>query len=170
MHPAHIPLIAEIKPAVFRRSGHHRPCGGFLRDHHGSVVSACDQCVDMAEELNRLQIFVARQTGLAPTVPAAFHSPDTAWMPPHPHAVHPHDNARSRAERFAIRKFLTSCLAIIKNLCSPLRMLAFSRIRILIKRFAVKVRQTVRISRKMRRNPVQDDTDLVFVQIIDQST
>ena len=46
-------------------------------------------------------------------------------------------------------------------------MLTFSRIRVLIEASSVKLSQSVGIPRKMRRNPVQDNTDLMSVQVID---
>ena len=65
-----------------------------------------------------------------------------------------------------IRKFLYFCLAVIKDLGSPVRMLSLSRIRILIKAGAVKLSQSEGVSREMCRYPVEDDTNLMFMQII----
>ena len=47
-------------------------------------------------------------------------------------------------------------------------MLAFSGICILITAGSVKLRQSVGIFREMRRNPVKNDADLVFVEIVHQ--
>ena len=58
--------------------------------------------------------------------------------------------------------------AKIKDLGTPVRMLAFSGICILITAGSVKLRQSVGIFREMRRNPVKNDADLVFVEIVHQ--
>ena len=52
------------------------------------------------------------------------------------------------------QKVLDLILAIIKDLGTPLRMLALSRIRILIQGLTVEICQSMRILWKMRRNPV----------------
>ena len=56
---------------------------------------------------------------------------------------------------------------VVKDLGPPIRMLPFSGIRIFKSRRPVKIRQAMGISGEMRRNPVQDNADLVAVEIID---
>ena len=34
VHPTHIPFIVESQPAAEGGLAHHRPGGGFLRNHH----------------------------------------------------------------------------------------------------------------------------------------
>jgi len=58
--------------------------------------------------------------------------------------------------------------AVIKYLGSPVRMFAFSGIRVLVERFSVKVGQPVGVPWKMGWNPVQDHANSFFVKIIDQ--
>ncbi len=57
-------------------------------------------------------------------------------------------------------------LPVIKHLGAPVRMLPFPGVRILVQRLAVKIRQAVGISGEMSRNPVQNDADPLFVQVI----
>ena len=59
MHPAHIPLIAEIKSIILYRTGHLRPCCRFLRNHHCSRISSENDRINMFEKLNGLQIFIS---------------------------------------------------------------------------------------------------------------
>ena len=58
--------------------------------------------------------------------------------------------------------------AVIKNLGSPVGMLAQSRIRMLKNTLSVKSAKPMRIRRKMCRNPVQNHTDFIPMQFIHQ--
>ena len=57
-------------------------------------------------------------------------------------------------------------LFIVKDLGTPVWMLAFTRICILEERLSVKICQTVGIPREMGRNPVQNNADALFVHIV----
>ncbi len=59
-------------------------------------------------------------------------------------------------------------LRIIKYLRAPVRMLADSRIGMLKDTLSVKTPKPVRVSRKMRRNPVKDNTYFILMQLVDQ--
>ena len=83
------------------------------------------------------------------------------------HAEPVHMKMLDPKQRIRNKEILHLRLAIVKDLCSPVRMLAFSRIRILKCGCAVKISQSVRVSRKMRGYPVKDHTDIVPVQVID---
>ena len=58
-------------------------------------------------------------------------------------------------------------LAIVEDLRAPVRMLPLLRIRIFISRCSVKIRKAVNIPWEMSRYPVQDNTDLIPVKLID---
>ena len=57
---------------------------------------------------------------------------------------------------------------IVENLSSPVRMLTFPGIRIFIQGLSVKIRQSMGISGKMSRYPVQDYANLIFMKVINQ--
>ena len=63
---------------------------------------------------------------------------------------------------------LNLALGIVEYFCSPLRMLAHSGIGIFKQCLAVKICQTMGILWKMGRYPVQNDTDLIAMQHVDQ--
>ena len=63
---------------------------------------------------------------------------------------------------------LNLVLGIVEYFCSPLRMLAHSGIGIFKQCLAVKICQTVGVLWKMGRYPVQNDTDLIAMQRVDQ--
>ena len=55
----------------------------------------------------------------------------------------------------------------VKHFCSPVRMFSKSWICIFIRRSSVKISKSMCILREMGRYPVQNDTDLISMQIID---
>ena len=57
-------------------------------------------------------------------------------------------------------------LFIIKDLGTPVRMLALARVCVLEERLSVKIREAVGIAREVGRNPVQNDTDAFFVHVV----
>lgn len=61
----------------------------------------------------------------------------------------------------------TSFFPKFKHFCSPVRMFSKSWICIFIRRSSVKISKSMCILREMGRYPVQNDTDLISMQIID---
>ena len=59
-------------------------------------------------------------------------------------------------------------LRIIKYLRAPVGVLADPRIGMLKNTLSVKTPKPVRVSRKMRRNPVKDNAYFILVQLVDQ--
>ena len=55
----------------------------------------------------------------------------------------------------------------VKHFCSPVRMFSKSWICIFIRRSSVKISKSMCVLREMGRYPVQNDTDLISMQIID---
>ena len=71
-------------------------------------------------------------------------------------------------QRVADEEVLHLILTVIEDLRAPVRMLALSRVRILIGRSAVEIRQSLRILWEVRRYPVEDHADTMLVKIIHQ--
>ena len=59
VHPSHVPLHAEAQSAHVGGPGDHGPGGGFLGDglHIGKAL--VDLLVELAQKVNRLQVFPA---------------------------------------------------------------------------------------------------------------
>ena len=57
---------------------------------------------------------------------------------------------------------------VIEYLGAPVRMFSLSRISIFIKRFAVKIGQSVGILREMGGNPVENHADALFMHVVDK--
>ena len=70
-------------------------------------------------------------------------------------------------QRIRNQKVSDFILPIIKYLGSPVRMLPLLRVGIFISRGTVKVGQSMDISGKMSRNPVQDHANLILMKVID---
>ena len=71
-------------------------------------------------------------------------------------------------KRICQHKVFHFIFAVIKDLRSPLRVLALSRVGVLIQRLAIKISKAVRIFREVCRYPVQNNTDFIFMQIINK--
>src|SRR5699024_9720091 len=71
-------------------------------------------------------------------------------------------------KRVGDQEILDLISSVIKDFGTPVRILPFSGICIFISRSAVKVSQSMGLPRTMRRHPVQDDANLVFMHIIDE--
>ena len=153
MHPAHVPLIAEIQSVILHRSGHLRPCGRFLCNHDSSRISSENQGIDMFKELDCLQVLIVAVlvrnplTGLLSVIEIQHGRHRVHTQTVHMVMLHPQQGA-------ADQEILDLVLTVIKNLSAPVRMLPFSRVCILIETASVKLCQTVRILWKMCRNPV----------------
>ncbi len=61
VHPPHVPLEGEPEAAEVDRPAHRRPRGGFLRDRHGAGVLLVDDDVELAEELDGLEVLAAAE-------------------------------------------------------------------------------------------------------------
>ena len=121
----------------------------------------------MLEELDGLKILVAAVDIRAPlTVFSAVIQIENGGHRVHTETVHM--ELLDPVEGIGNQEVFHFIFAEIKDLGTPVRMLAFSGICILITAGSVKLRQSVGIFREMRRNPVKNDADLVFVEIVHQ--
>ena len=166
MHPAHIPFQAEAQSVILRSTCHFRPCRRFLCDHDSAFISSEHYRIQMFEEFDCLKvlisaIFIRNPLSILFAVIEIQHRC---------HGIHTepvHMVMLDPEQGIGNKEILHFRFAIIKDLCSPVRMLSFPWIRILKSRRTVKFSQTVCISREMSRHPVKDDTDIIPVQFID---
>ena len=167
VHPAHIPLEGKSKPVLFRLSCHLRPCCGFLRDHHRSMISSQNNGIQMLEKFNGFQIlvfavFICHPLSVFFSVIKIKHGGNCVYAKTvHVTLLHPEKCVRNK-EVLHLRS------SVIINLCAPVRVLSLSRIFMFIHSRSVKVCKTVRVFREMSRNPVKNDADFLSVQIIHQ--
>ena len=167
IHPAHVPLEVKAKTAVFRIACDHRPCRGFFRNHNRTRLALMHNGIEVTEKFNRFQILIfSVLVGNPLTILLAVVEIQHGC-----HGV----NAQTvdmvfgqPIQRIGNQEILDLVSAVVKNFGAPIRMLALLWVCILIQRLAVKVCQTVFVTRKMCRNPVQNDTDFMLMQIIDE--
>ena len=168
MHPAHVPLEGETETVVLRTMCDHGPGRALLGNDHAAVLPPGDHGIQVLEELNRLEVLVAAVfvraplTALSAVVQIEHRcdgiDPESVYMV----FVHP-------VERIRNQEVLDLGLAVIKNLGAPVRMLALSRIGVLVERLSVEIRKAEGIPREMRRHPVKNHADARRVQCVDKS-
>ena len=167
MHPSHIPFKAKSQAVFLHFAGHFRPGGGLFRDRQKARISAAYNRIQMLEELDCLQVLIAAvligyPLAVALTVIKIQHRG---------HGVHTDtvdmvflDPEKSIGDQ-EVPDFI---LTVVKDLRSPVRMLSDPRVRMLENTLSVKPSQSMGIRCKMCRNPIQDHTDLMLMQRIDQ--
>ena len=166
IHPSHVPLQTESKSILLCITCNHRPCSGFFSDHNCSVISTKNYCIQMFKELNRFQVlistvFIGYPFSVFLTVIQIKHGSHCIYTKTIYMALfHP-------VKGIGDQEILHFRAAIIIDLRSPVRMFSLSRVCMFINSCSVKVHQSMGILRKMGRYPVQDNTDLMLMEIID---
>ena len=158
IHPSHIPLIIESQAPVLRRTGHHRPGGGFLGDHHDPREGGQNVTVDLPQEVDRLQILssavlVRRPFPCLPVIIQIQHGRHCI----HPEAVDMIDITEE--ERIRNEEAQDFRPAEVEGPGAPSLMFHPVRFTVLIQMMAVEIDQSVGVLREMRRHPVHDNAD-----------
>ena len=158
VHPAHVPLIVEAQAAGVGRLGNHRPGGRFLCDHHHVRLYREGRLVQALQKRHRLQVFLtAVLIGhpfpiLAAVVQIQHRSHRVA-----PDAI---DVVLFQPEHGAGNQEADDLIpAVVKHQGSPILMLAFSRVRILVAAGSVKFCQPVDVPGEMSRHPIHNYAD-----------
>ena len=165
MHPAHVPLEGEAETSLFRRFCDTRPCSGLLSDHHGTGEMSGEDTVQMAEELDGFEVLVLavlirNPVSIAAAVIQVQHGRDGIYAETvNMEVLYP-------VEGVSDQEVFDLIFAVIEDLCAPVRVLALSRVRVFIERLTVEVGKSVGILREVGRNPVEDDTDPFFVEVV----
>ena len=165
MHPAHIPLERKSKSVLLGRLGNSRPRRRLLSYNHGSRISVSHYAVEVLKKFHCLKITVTAILIRNPvarclTIIKIQHgcnriNSESVYM----EFLNPEKCIGDKEVGYLIS-------AIIKYLCSPLGMLTFSRIGVLILTAAVKFRKSMRILRKMRRYPVKNNSYSILMKLI----
>ena len=167
VHPAHIPLEVEAQSPIGSRLGDQRPGGGFLGDHHLVRELGQDSGVQLLQESNRLQIFLAALGVLLPLAVLAVvveiehtcHGIHAQTV--HMVVVHPEHSAGRKEAGNLVH-------SVVKDHCPPLFMLAAAGVGVLIAGGAVKHIQPVTVLGEVGGHPVQNNADAGLVQLIHQ--
>ena len=167
VHPAHVPLHAETQPAGGRRTRHHRPCGRLLGDHLGVRVIAIHRFVQLAQKLHSTEVLpssvhIRDPLPLPATVVQVKHRSDCVDAQSiDVVAVQPKQPARKQERAHFVP-------VVVEDRAAPLGMKPLARIGMLVEKRAVEHGQAVRVGREMRRHPVEDHTDAMLMQEVDQ--
>ncbi len=167
VHPAHVPLEVEPEPAEVRRLRDAWKRRRFLGERHHARVVPTDRNVELAQELDRVEVLAAAVpvrhpfTGLAAVVEVQhrrdrIHAQAVDVIPVDP------------VQRVRHEEVAHLVPAVIEDLGAPVRMLAEPRVGVLVEARAVEVRETVFIARKMRRHPVDDHAQARLVTAVDE--
>ena len=168
VHPAHVPLEVEAKAAVRSRLCDHGPCSGFFRDHVLVGVTAQHGVVQLAQESNSLQIFLAAVLVRLPLALLAV----IIQIQHGCHRVHAQTVDMVLLQPIQCagdQEALHLAAAEVEHHGAPLLMFAALRIRVLVAGFAIKVVQAELILREVSRHPVHDHTDAGGMELIHKS-
>ena len=167
VHPAHVPLEGETKPAKIRRARDQRPGGGFLRhrDHAGTL--GVHQMIELAKKFDRFQVF-------APAVliwnPLSFLA-GIVEVKHRRHRVHAQTIdviAVAPEEGVGGQEIVNLVPAVVENEGPPILVRALARVFMLVERRAVETCQRPLVAREMRRDPIHQQTDAGLVHRIDE--
>ena len=165
VHPAHVPLEVEAKAAVRSRLCDHGPCSGFFRDHVLVGVTAQHGVVQLAQESNSLQIFLAAVLVRLPLALLAV----IVQIQHGCHRVHAQTVDMVLLQPIQCagdQEALHLAAAEVEHHGAPLLMFAALRIRVLVAGFAIKVVQAELILREVSRHPVHDHTNTGGMELI----
>ena len=165
VHPAHVPLEVEAKAAVRSRLCDHGPCSGFFRNHVLVGVTAQHGVVQLAQESNSLQIFLAAVLVRLPLALLAV----IVQIQHGCHRVHAQTVDMVLLQPIQCagdQEALHLAAAEVEHHGAPLLMFAALRIRVLVAGFAIKVVQAELILREVSRHPVHDHTDAGGMELI----
>ena len=156
VHPAHVPLEVEAEPAYIRRLCYHRPCGGFLGDHHYVGVFAEERCVELLEERHSLEVLMTSVDVWAPLAVLAVvvqveHGSDSV------HAQTVYVVFLYPVVGVGNQEALHLGLAPVEDVGAPVLVFALQRVGVLVAACAVELVQTCRVLGEVGGNPVHYD-------------
>ena len=165
VHPAHVPLEGKAETAVRGVARYLRPCGGFLRDHHGVGIILLDHRVEHLEEFDGFEVFVSavdvgHPFAVAAVVVEIEHRGDRV------HAQTVDVIFVEPEQRVGDQEGTHLIASEIEHAGTPFLMFALAPVGIFIGRRAVEAIQTVRILREVGGYPVHNHADAVFMQDI----
>ncbi len=167
VHPTHVPLHSEPEPSDPRRPGHHRPRRGLLGDRFRGGLRPIDLLVEAAKEGDRFEILAAAEPVRVPL--PLF--PGVVQVQHGSYRVHAQTIgvvALQPEERGGEQEAPDLVPAVIEDEAPPVRLIRLVRIGVLVHVAPVEEDEAVLVGREMRRHPVEDHTDPLLVQVVDQ--
>ena len=167
MHEAHVPLEAEAETAVIGRLCHAGVGGRLLRNRHAAGPCREQGRVELLQKGDRAEVDVA---AVAVGCPLAV-APGVVEVQHRGHRVHADAVdvvAVKKQHRRRDEKALHLRHGVVKNERAPFRVLSHARLLALVEPRAVKARESVRVLRKVRRDPVHDHADTGAVELVDK--
>ena len=167
VHPAHVPFQIEAQAALADRVGHQGPGGGLLGDHQHVVVLAEDPGVELPDEIHGLQILVSAVDvgGPLPSL-AAVVQIEHGGHRVHPKAV---DVEHLQPEQGGgVQEGSDLVLAVVKDPRTPVGVLPFAHVGVLVAGLAVELVQAEGVLGKVGRDPVQNDAHPGLVELVHQ--
>jgi len=167
VHPAHVPLEGEAQASGIDRAGDTGPGGGFLGDHGRAGVVLVDEDVEVAQEVDGVDVFLAAVAVGNPLpllsriveVEHARHGVD-------PQAVHVEFLEPVEGVGQEIVPDLVA--AVIEDIGAPVGVFALARVFVFVEAGAVEAAQAPFVLGEMPRHPVHDDAEAGLVADVDQ--
>ncbi|MNQ87043.1 hypothetical protein D3C85_1022530 [compost metagenome] len=167
VHPAHVPLVGETEPALARGVADARPGGRFFGYHQGAGHFGMHHLIEVAEELDGLQVLppavaVGYPFVVLARVVAVEHRGHRIHAQP-VHVVDPQPVQR-RSQHEAVH--LGPAEVVDEGV--PVLVEALEGVRVLVERGAVEAAQAMFVGGKVRRHPVEDHADARAVAGVDE--
>ena len=166
VHPAHVPLEVEAQAAVVAGFRDHRPCGGFLRDHHDIRMVGQYVFVQQPQKIDRFEVFASAVDVRPPLVLAVVVKVEHGGDRVYAQAVHVElldPEHRGREQQISRRN-----LAVVEYARAPFLVLHLERVGVFIEVRAVELDEAAAVLRKMRRDPVHDDAEASLMRLVDE--
>ena len=166
IHPAHVPLHGESESVFLDLGCYLRPCGGFLCNHDSTLISAEQAGVHMLKELDCFKVLILTILVCDPfavflAVIQIQHGSNSVY------AQTVDMEEFDPVKGIGHKEVLDFRTAVIINLGTPVRMLALTRILVLIELCSVETCKTCGVFREVSRYPVKDDADSLLMEIVD---
>ena len=169
VHPPHVPLEPEAQAALVDRFGDAGETRGLLGDHGDSGETLVEMAVDVAQEVDGLQVLpttvlvghpLTLRTGVV-QVEHRGHGVDAQAID-----VELVDPVQGVGDEERLHLVAT----IVEDVGAPVQVLALTWIGMLVQGRAVETSQCPVILGEMAGHPVHDDADARLVQLVDEQT
>ncbi len=167
VHPAHVPLEPEAEAAEVGGARDPGPGGGLLGNRERSRVAPVGRPVEVAQELDGLEMFVPAVvvgeplTVLARVVEIQHRSDCIDANPVEVVLVEPEHGARDQ-------EAADLGPAVVEDGAVPVGVPSLPPVRVLVQRVPIEPAEPMAVGREMRRHPVEDDADACLVQLVDE--
>ena len=167
VHPPHVPFEVETEPAVGRRPRDAAPRRAFLGNHERPRHLGVHGVVEVAQEIDGLEIFTAAMAVRQPL--AGFAG--IIEIEHRGHGVHAQAvevEFPQPVQRGGRQKVAHLVAPEVEDKRAPVRVFALPRVRVFVERGAVEACQRMIVLGKMRRHPIQDHPEAALVGAVDQ--